>query len=140
MLEYYKRSLIKSVDLYKFIEKKTPQEVVDNCREMLRLHYRIKLSNSALREQPATENYVSYPINFEKEHKEHRVVRRFSVRSPTRREMRRIKRTVRGEGGRILGRGSEPPISTSVSNTLFNDDGSGVGGTGEGEGDAKGML
>ena len=54
--------------------------------------------------------------------------------------MRRITRTVRGEGGRILGRRTrgEPPISTSVSNTLFNDDGSGVGRTGEGEGDGDG--
>lgn len=142
MLESYKRSLIKSVDLYKFIEKKTPQEVVDICREMLRLHYITKLSNSALSRSTSYRKLRILLINFEKEYKEHRVVRRFSVRSPTRREMGRITRAVRGEGGRILGRVTrgEPQMATSVSNTLLDDDGSGVGGTGEGEGDDAGDI
>ena len=142
MLESYKRSLIKSVDLYKFIEKKTPQEVVDLCREMLRLHYITKLSNSALSRSTSYRKLRILLINFEKEYKEHRVVRRFSVRSPTRREMGRITRAVRGEGGRIIGRVTrgEPQMATSVSNTLLHHDGSGVGGSGEGEGDDAGDV
>ena len=142
MLESYKRSLIKSVDLYKFIEKKTPQEVVDLCREMLRLHYITKLSNSALSRTTSYRKLRILLINFEKEYKEHRVVRRFSVRSPTRRQMGRITRAVRGEGGRILGRVTrgEPQMATSVSNTLLDDDDSGNGGTGEGEGDDVGDV
>lgn len=121
MLEYYKRSVIRSVDLYKFIQGKTPEQVVEICREMLKLHFLTKMSNSALTRTISYRELRKLLINFENEYKERKVFRRFSSRSPTSREMSRIRARLQNRNSRSRQRSrfspsiSPPLVSTSSS-------------------------
>ena len=58
---------------------------------MLKLHFLTKMSNSALTRTISYRELRKLLINFENEYKERKVFRRFSSRSPTSREMTRIR-------------------------------------------------